>query len=212
MVRNFIQPTCLKTTSKRHPVFRWLPRRLQMVMSILDHMFYFFWGGEMGVEPKIGEHPKMDGENNGKPYEQMDDLGVPLFLETPRWWCNLWWQLVQIDPSGCSVQLFRDGCLFWPVIRASFSSQKWEFSVLNEPLVKFCKLLGVWMRCLVLWPYAHGDHVVTYKLDSHVIWHSMFGKWYMESDLFGTLGSSVGSSDCWQIPEIVLDLVEDHLH
>ena len=23
----------------------------------------------------------MDGENNGKPYEQMDDLGVPLFLE-----------------------------------------------------------------------------------------------------------------------------------
>ena len=28
-------------------------------------------------------YPKMDGENNGKPYEQMDDLGVPLFLETP---------------------------------------------------------------------------------------------------------------------------------
>ena len=27
--------------------------------------------------------PKMDGENNGKPYEQMDDLGVPLFLEIP---------------------------------------------------------------------------------------------------------------------------------
>ena len=24
----------------------------------------------------------MDGENNGTPYEQMDDLGVPLFLET----------------------------------------------------------------------------------------------------------------------------------
>ena len=22
----------------------------------------------------------MDGENNGKPYEQMDDLGVPLFF------------------------------------------------------------------------------------------------------------------------------------
>ena len=30
-----------------------------------------------------GNTPKMDGENNGKPYEQMDDLGVPLFLETP---------------------------------------------------------------------------------------------------------------------------------
>ena len=25
----------------------------------------------------------MDGENNGKPYEQTDDLGVPPFLETP---------------------------------------------------------------------------------------------------------------------------------
>ena len=30
----------------------------------------------MGVEPKIGFFsPKMDGENNGTPYEQMDDLG-----------------------------------------------------------------------------------------------------------------------------------------
>ena len=28
----------------------------------------------MGVEPKIG-YTKMDGENNGTPYEQMDDLG-----------------------------------------------------------------------------------------------------------------------------------------
>ena len=25
----------------------------------------------------------MDGDNNGKPYFLMDDLGVPLFLETP---------------------------------------------------------------------------------------------------------------------------------
>ena len=30
----------------------------------------------MGVEPKIGgKPPKMDGENNENPYEQMDDLG-----------------------------------------------------------------------------------------------------------------------------------------
>ena len=27
----------------------------------------------------------MDGENNENPYEQMDDLEVPLFLETPIW-------------------------------------------------------------------------------------------------------------------------------
>ena len=42
----------------------------------------------MGVEPKIGVvclPPKMDGENNGKAYVQMDDVGgeTPLFLETP---------------------------------------------------------------------------------------------------------------------------------
>ncbi len=28
----------------------------------------------------------MDGENNGKPYEQMDDLGVPLFLKKIMDW------------------------------------------------------------------------------------------------------------------------------
>ena len=28
-------------------------------------------------------YPKMDGENNGKTYFLMDDLGVPLFSETP---------------------------------------------------------------------------------------------------------------------------------
>ena len=35
--------------------------------------------------PKIGVvfTPPMNGENHGKPYFLMDDLGVPLFLETP---------------------------------------------------------------------------------------------------------------------------------
>ncbi len=32
----------------------------------------------------------MDGENNEKPYEQMDDLGVPLFLETPIYSWQFW--------------------------------------------------------------------------------------------------------------------------
>ena len=32
---------------------------------------------DLGVNPKLGGFfsPKMDGENNGKPYEQMDDFG-----------------------------------------------------------------------------------------------------------------------------------------
>ena len=29
----------------------------------------------MGVSKNRGGPPKMDGKNNGKPYEQMDDLG-----------------------------------------------------------------------------------------------------------------------------------------
>ena len=41
---------------------------------------YMFDMDDMGV------YPKMDGENNGNPYEQMDDLGglkTPIFGSTP---------------------------------------------------------------------------------------------------------------------------------
>ena len=38
----------------------------------------------------------MDGENNGKPYEQMDDLGVPLFWKHPYSRLNL---VANLDPS-----------------------------------------------------------------------------------------------------------------
>ena len=37
----------------------------------------------MGVSKNRGVSPKMDGENNGKPYFLVDDLGVPPFKETP---------------------------------------------------------------------------------------------------------------------------------
>ena len=37
----------------------------------------------MGVSKNRGKKNKMDGGNNGNPYFLMDDLGVPLFLETP---------------------------------------------------------------------------------------------------------------------------------
>ena len=39
----------------------------------------------------MGVYPKMDGENNGNAYEQMDDLGgvktvkTPIFGSTPIW-------------------------------------------------------------------------------------------------------------------------------
>ncbi len=50
------------------------------------------------VFPKIGgKPPKMDGLY-GKPYVLMDDLGVPLFLETSSWG---WLQLVVTRDEIC---------------------------------------------------------------------------------------------------------------
>ena len=54
----------------------------------------------------------MDGETNGKPYEQMDDLGVPLFLETPTYiyiYIFLYIGIYQMDISYMSIILI-DGC------------------------------------------------------------------------------------------------------
>ena len=44
--------------------------------------------------------PKMDGKNNGKPYFLMDDLGVPLFLETPIW---IWFYVDQFKQKRSLV-------------------------------------------------------------------------------------------------------------
>ena len=41
----------------------------------------------MWMFPKIGVYTPKWMVYNGKPYEQMDDLGVPLFLETPMSGC-----------------------------------------------------------------------------------------------------------------------------
>ena len=42
-----------------------------------------FGSPQLGVSKNNGTPKWM--VYNGKPYEQMDDLGVPLFLETPNW-------------------------------------------------------------------------------------------------------------------------------
>ena len=42
------------------------------------------WKQNMGVSKDRGKNPKMDGENRENPIK-MDDLGVPLFLETPTY-------------------------------------------------------------------------------------------------------------------------------
>ena len=65
------------------------------VVSMLHRFFVFrpwksvkrrsirrFFFMDMWAFPRIGV-PQNGWFINGKPYEQMDDLGVPLFLETP---------------------------------------------------------------------------------------------------------------------------------
>ncbi len=54
--------------------------------------------------------PKMDGENNGKPYEQMDDLGViyPIFGSTPNYWRE--WD-VELECAN----------YFWPEVHLFFA-------------------------------------------------------------------------------------------
>ena len=42
----------------------------------------------MGVSKNRGKTPKMDGENNGKPYFLMDDLGYPYCSTRTSWWLN----------------------------------------------------------------------------------------------------------------------------
>ncbi len=52
----------------------------------------------------------MDGENNGgTPYEQMDDLGVPLFLETPIFnWFTFWIKFIcQFNLTGLSLVMSK---------------------------------------------------------------------------------------------------------
>ena len=53
-------------------------KQLQLQLQSL----IYFNISNMGVSKNSGI-PKMDGENNGKPYFLMDDLGVPPFKETP---------------------------------------------------------------------------------------------------------------------------------
>ena len=55
------------------------------MLAAFRNVYIVFTQNSIWVFLNIGFFsPKMDGENNGKPYEQMDDLGgPPLFLETP---------------------------------------------------------------------------------------------------------------------------------
>ena len=65
-------------------IFQLEPRkRWDMGVVARNNQLDFWIRKEIWVFQKYW-YPKMDGETNGKPYEQMDDLGIPLFLETPN--------------------------------------------------------------------------------------------------------------------------------
>ena len=64
----------------------WIPkqllrRHLGVPFTPIHKVFGGFWRTRdiLWMFPKTGV-PKMDGENNGKPYEQIADLEVPLFF------------------------------------------------------------------------------------------------------------------------------------
>ena len=61
--------------------YPYIPSQLQSSHMACRVSFWKY----IGVSKNRGVSPKLDGENNGKPYEQMDDLGGfnPLFSETP---------------------------------------------------------------------------------------------------------------------------------
>ena len=80
--RNTSSPVNPPRDPKKNPTGHQL--QVQIFRDVVT-LCIFQFGGHIGVSKnRGGKPPKMDGENNGKPYEQMDDLGgPPLFLETP---------------------------------------------------------------------------------------------------------------------------------
>ena len=66
----------------------------------------------MDVEPKIGGKPP----KWIKPYEQMDDLGVPLFLEIPIYALTEvmgWRSLMIFQKNTLYLQEFAGGVFLW---------------------------------------------------------------------------------------------------
>ena len=66
---------------------QWNDRRPRFRLTPAPNVYRLF---TLDVSKNRGKTPKMDGGNNGKPYFLMDDLGVPLFLETPIWIIHLY--------------------------------------------------------------------------------------------------------------------------
>ncbi len=89
----------------------------------------------MGVSKNRGKTPKMDGENNSKPYEQMDDLGgftTPIFGSTPIWIHMILWfpiiSFMSVSRSSICVQVSSN--LSGEIPNVSFiveTVQRWWF-------------------------------------------------------------------------------------
>ena len=103
---------CRRWTSSR-PMGRWAQRNGQLgvvkgvvadKLPLFGRLDFHCW-----VFPKIGVNtPKMDGENNGKPYEQMDDFGGKhhyfrkhpyIIWEKLFFFCS-WWTWMSFENIG----------------------------------------------------------------------------------------------------------------
>ena len=104
----------------------WHFRRQRFVSLVCVNAYNY-----MGVEPKIGGKPKKWMVKIMEHPIKMDDLGVPLFLETPIW-------LVKFAGSGPSRDV--DGVAAW----------QFHMTTLTGVTVQFCyRNMDVW--CLYLY-------------------------------------------------------------
>ena len=99
----------VKIASEKQPI-KWYTWFTVNVLNCIYIVVPYISNDHIWMLPKIGV-PKMDGENNGsKPYEQMDDLGVPLFLETPMYDSRLVYIVVMTQLERL-IQLLKGGCV-----------------------------------------------------------------------------------------------------
>ena len=75
----------------------------------------------------------MDGENNGKPYFLMDDLVVPLFLETPQVAENTWFY------TGCFFTPYK-WSIFWNPASSSLVKGALPVGIISLS-VTFCRMV-----------------------------------------------------------------------
>ena len=125
----------------------------------------------MGVSKNNGT-PKLDGENNGKPYFLMDDLGgkPPIFGNIHMDWIeenglqHFWVQLLRRQRQGSLGELFLKG-VEGPI---------WRGSNLERTIWKFRSVIKVLVFiCLNFFPLLIPSHLPTLSFSLQMAWNQI---------------------------------------